>query len=279
MSTFEEFAAGLRIPLIAAPMTGASGYDLVAATTAAGIAGSFPVHNARTIPELDQWLTDLAARPGEHGPVVPNILVNKANDRRRAEIETVIAHGVPAVITSVGSPVDVIGPLHDAGILVLADVASMRHVDRALALGVDGLVLLAAGAGGQTGFANPFAFIRAVRQRWDGPTILAGGIVDGQSLYAAQVLGYDLAYMGSPFLATEEAAIGDDWKQAVVGATFDDIEITTELTGLPTSVVRDPAGGVSVFSAGHSVVAMDRVLPAVDLVEQMAQQYAAAKVG
>lgn len=277
MSAFEEFLDSLRIPLIAAPMTFASGYDLVAATTAAGIAGSFPVHNAQSIDELDRWFTDLAARTGDGlGPVVPNILVNSGNERRQAELDVVIAHGVPAVITSVGSPAAVVGPLQDAGILVLADVASMRHVDRAIALGVDGLVLLAAGAGGQTGFANPFAFIRAVRQRWDGPTVLAGGIVDGRSLFAAQVLGYDLGYMGTPFLATEEATVGDDWKAAVVGASLDDIVTTTELTGLPTSVVNLPEGPTA-FSAGHSVGAVDRVLPAAELVERMIREYAAVR--
>jgi nitronate monooxygenase len=272
VSSFADFAASLRIPLIAAPMTFASGYDLVAAATAAGIAGSFPVHNAASLDELDRWLTELSARDGSFGPVVPNILVNKGNERRRQELDAVIAHGVPAVITSVGSPVDVIGPLHEAGILVLADVASVHHAERAIALGVDGLVLLAAGAGGQTGFANPFAFIRAVRRVWDGPTVLAGGIVDGQSLYAARVAGYDLGYMGTAFLATNEAEVGDDWKQAVVGASLDDIRSTTELTGLPTNVI-----GESAFGAGHSVVAMDRVLPAAELVERTVREYDAAR--
>lgn len=278
-SMFHDLAAGLAAPLLVAPMTGASALALVEAAVSSGVAGSFPVHNAVTIDELNLWLSSLqpaARRPGR-GPVLPNLLVNPGNRRLTEELETVITHQVPAVITSVGSPRDVVGPLHDAGILVLSDVASLRHADRALELGVDGLVLLTAGAGGQTGFANPLAFVRAVRRRWDGPLVLAGGIVDGASLLAAQVLGCDLGYMGTPFLATDEAAISEDWKEAVLGASLDDIVLTSEITGLPTSVVRGLDGRPSLYVAGHTVGAVEEIQPAARLVRQVVAQYAEAR--
>jgi nitronate monooxygenase len=275
-AVFDALVAELAAPLLVAPMTGASSLALVEAAVASGVAASFPVHNADTIVELDRWLTVLepaVRRPGR-GPVIPNLLVNRGNRRLAEEIACVGAHRVPAVITSVGSPHEVIGPLHEAGVLVLSDVSSMRHVDRALDLGVDGLVLLSAGAGGQTGFANPFAFVRAVRRRWDGPLVLAGGIVDGVSLLAARVLGCDLGYMGTPFLATDEAAISQEWKAAVVSACLDDVVETRELTGLPTTVVRGADGEPSLFVAGHSAGAVDAVVPAARLVARVVAEYA-----
>lgn len=142
------------------------------------------------------------------------------------------------MITSVGSPADVVGELHESGTLVLHDVASMRHVDRAIDAGVDGLVLLAAGAGGQTGWANPLVFARAVRARWDGLLVLAGGITDGTSLLAALVAGYDLVSVGTPFIATTESAASGAYKEAVVEASMDDIEVTDALTGLASSMIR-----------------------------------------
>jgi nitronate monooxygenase len=177
----------------------------------------------------------LDSRPG---PLIPNLVVHKTNVRLADDVAVLAAHRVPAVITSVGSPEPVVGRFHEAGVLVLSDVASMRHAERAIAVGADGLVLLTAGAGGQTGWANPFAFARAVRRVWDGPMILAGGVSDGASLLAALVAGFDLVYMGTPFIATTESAAPQAWKDAVVAAGIDDIELTSELTGLPTSVIR-----------------------------------------
>jgi nitronate monooxygenase len=139
----------------------------------------------------------------------------------------------------VGSPREIVGPLHDAGIIVLADVASLRHVQRAAASGVDGVVLLTAGAGGQTGWANPFAFLRAVRQRYDGIVVIAGGISDGAGILAAQVLGADLAYLGTRFIATTESLASPAYRDAVVAATLDDITASRQVTGLPANVLTD----------------------------------------
>ncbi len=300
---FDLLFAHLRIPVIAAPMTGVSGYELVAAVSAAGIGASFPVHNCPSSAELDAWLTDLTERtddgPARPGPIMPNLIVHRFNARRETDLEVLVRHQVPAVITSVGSPADVIGPLHEA-ILVLGDVASMRHVERAIEVGVDALVLLSAGAGGQTGWANPLAFVSGVRAMWDGPLILAGGVADGRSLLAAQVAGYDLAYMGTPFIATVESAASLDYRATVASASMDDIELTSAFTGLPTSMIRadepttarsgageydaaiiiDHNSGASAptrFSAGHSVVAVTEVVDVASLVDRTTAGYQAAQ--
>jgi nitronate monooxygenase len=296
-STEMPWSTELRLPLIAAPMTQVSGLELIAAVTDCGVAGSFPVHNAGSLPELDRWLGQLYARDPSTspGPVVPNLIVHRTNPRLAEEVSTVAHHGVPAVITSVGSPSPVIGPLHDAGIEVFSDVASMRHVHRAIEAGVDGLVLLTAGAGGQTGWANPLAFIRAVRKVWDGPVVLAGGVADGTSLLAALVAGYDLAYMGTAFIATTESAAPQPYKQAVVTSSLDDIELTSRFTGIPTSMIRsaeeaegpDRAGKPydatvltrgaqptsSVFSAGHSVAGIQEVVDTAGLINRVEREF------
>ena len=138
-------------------------------------------------------------------PVCANLIVHRSNARLEQDLAVLLRHRPEMVITSVGSPAPVIGPLHEAGALVFADVASIRHAERAVAAGADGLVLLTAGAGGQTGWLNPFVFVRAVRAFFDGPIVLAGGISDGHALRAAQALGCDLAYMGTKFIATRES--------------------------------------------------------------------------
>ena len=149
-----------------------------------------------------------------------------------------LRHRPEMVITSVGSPAPVIGPLHEAGALVFADVASIRHAERAVAAGADGLVLLTAGAGGQTGWLNPFVFVRAVRAFFDGPLVLAGGITDGHALRAAEALGCDLAYMGTKFIATRESMADIRYKELLVASTADDVLLTSAFTGLQTNMLR-----------------------------------------
>jgi nitronate monooxygenase len=229
-----EFLSRFRVPLVAAPMTGVSGFDLVAAATNAGIGGSFPAHNAGTPADLDRWLTDLTQNDGaSRGPIIPNLIVHHTSKRLDDDVKVVCSHRVPAAITSVGSPASVMAPLHEANVLVFSDVASMRHVERAIEVGVDGLVLLASGGGGQTGWVNPLAFIRAVRQVWDGPVVLAGGVSDGHAILGALAAGYDLAYMGTAFIATDESAAPSSYRQAVVRASLDDIEVWSGLPRMP----------------------------------------------
>ena len=187
-----------------------SGVELVVAACRNGVIGSFPTVNCREVELLDAWLSEIGERLQRHAdasgkraaPVCPNLIVHRSNARLEEDVRMLLRHKPEMVITSVGSPAPVLQPLHDAGALVFADVASVRHAERAVAAGADGLVLLTAGAGGQTGWLNPFAFVRAVRAFFDGPIVLAGGISDGHALRAAEALGCDLAYMGTRFIAT-----------------------------------------------------------------------------
>jgi nitronate monooxygenase len=209
------------------------------------------------------------------------------------------------VITSVGSPEPVIPALHEGGCAVLADVASVRHAHRAADAGADGLVLLCAGGGGQTGWVNPLSFIRAVRAFWDGPTVIAGGVSDGWALWAALAAGYDAAYMGTRFIATTESAAADGYKKALTASSLDDVYVTSALTGLATSVLRSqgdgqraaagpaagatfdaaifdrigdrPTGGESEgHSAGHSVSSVTELVSVPELLSQVEGQFKAA---
>jgi len=232
-------------------------------------------------------------------PVAPNLVVHQTNPRLDLDVRCPIRSNVEMVITSVGSPKRVLGPLQDAGCAVFADVAALRHVDRALQLGVDGLVLPTAGAGGKTGWNNPFAFVRAVRECFDGPIVLAGGISDGTALLCAQILGADLAYMGTKFIATHESAASEDYKQALVDATLDDVETTAAVSGLPANLLRNGLQRTNLASAsstapkdsfgfavlvsppddwkaGHSVSGVREVASAAELIAQTRNEYEAA---
>ncbi len=297
----------LRLPLIAAPMLRVSGVELVTAACQAGVVGAFPAANAGGAEELDRWLTEIEAATGVGegvAPHCPNLIVR---DPRLAEhLEVVVAHRVEMVIASVGSPAPVVEPLHEVGTLVLADVATLAHARKAVAAGVDGLVLLSAGAGGQTGWMNPFAFTRAVRGFFDGPIVLAGGISDGHALRAAQALGADLAYMGTRFIASRESIAGPAYQQMLVDSSLDDVVLTAAFTGLPASILApsireaglDPAAldesitsddaaalygaGATgagprrwseILSAGHSVSGVDQVESVAEIVARTHAEY------
>ncbi|MDO8397930.1 MAG: nitronate monooxygenase [Bradyrhizobium sp.] len=241
-----RFQGRLSLPLIAAPMFLVSGVELVAAACRNGVIGSFPTVNCRSPEQLDGWLGDIEDRLRRHSdetgkpaaPICPNLIVHRSNARLEADLQVLLRHRPELVITSVGSPEPVLAPLHDAGALVFADVASIRHAERAVASGADGLVLLTAGAGGQTGWLNPFVFVRAVRAFFDGPIVLAGGIGDGHALRAARALGCDLAYMGTRFIATAESMADPRYKAMLVASSADDILLTTAFTGLQTNMLR-----------------------------------------
>jgi nitronate monooxygenase len=243
----------LELPLIAAPMFLVSGVDLVLAACRNGVIGAFPTVNCRTPEQLDAWLAEIETQLGKFSddtgkraaPVCPNLIVHRSNARLADDLKVLLKHSPEIVITSVGSPAPVIAPLHAAGTIVLADVASIRHAERAIAAGADGLVLLTAGAGGQTGWLNPFAFVRAVRSFFQGPIVLAGGIADGHALRAAEVLGCDLGYMGTKFIATPESMADPRYKQMLVDSSADDILLTTAFTGLQTNMLTP-----SILAAG-----------------------------
>jgi nitronate monooxygenase len=287
----------LTLPLVAAPMTQVSGVELVVAACRAGVIGSFPTHNA-TPEELPRWLErishELSNAPGPVAPFAANVVVHASNPRRDADIDALVGHGVEIVITSVGSPAAVLPRFQQAGCTVLADVGSVHHAERAIAAGVDGLVLLSAGAGGQTGWLNPLAYIRAVRRRYDGLIVLAGGIADGAALAAAITAGADLAYMGTRFIATIESAAPDAYKRALVAAGPDDVALTTALTGLQANVLSSSipadanvAAGAGfeqsrlfdykdVWSAGHSVCGVQEIVDVAVLVDNTRDEYLAA---
>jgi nitronate monooxygenase len=313
-----RFRDRLSLPLIAAPMFLVSGTDLVVAACRNGVIGSFPTVNCRTAEQLGQWLGEIEERlqrhsdaSGKHAaPVCANLIVHRSNARLEQDLAVLLRHWPEMVITSVGSPTPVLGPLHDAGALVFADVASIRHAERAVAAGADGLVLLTAGAGGQTGWLNPFAFVRAVRAFFDGPLVLAGGIADGHALRAAEALGCDLAYMGTKFIATRESMADPRYKEMLAVSTADDILLTKAFTGLQTNMLRPsikaagldpdnlpPRGAIDigkdidvgarearpkrwkdVWSAGHSVSGVTDVLSVEELVARTRAEYQEAAV-
>lgn len=294
----------LRLPLIAAPMFLVSGVDLVVAACRNGVIGAFPTANCRSVEELDAWLTAIRAAEAP-APWCANLIVHRSNPRMRDDLSVLLRHKPELVITSVGSPAGVVAPLHDAGALVFSDVASIRHAERAIEAGADGLILLTAGAGGQTGWLNPFAFVRAVRRFFTGPLVLAGGIADGQALVAAQALGCDFGYMGTRFIATTESMASPEYKQMLVESNADDVLLTRAFTGLQTNMLRpsivaaglDPdnlpeRGGIDVaadlaadqprrwrdiWSAGHSVSSVDEVVSVETVIQRVATEYSAAR--
>jgi len=235
-----RFGNRLSLPLIAAPMFLISGVELVSAACASGVIGAFPTVNCRSPEELDAWLTEIETRLRDRNaaPICPNLIVHRSNARLGEDLKVLLRHRPEIIITSVGSPAPVVRPLHESGAIVLADVATIRHAERATEAGADGLVLLTAGAGGQTGWLNPFAFVRAVRKFFSGPIVLAGGVSDGQALRAAQVLGCDLAYMGTKFIATRESMADERHKQMLVASSADDVLLTTAFTGLQTNMLK-----------------------------------------
>ncbi|NOJ48844.1 NAD(P)H-dependent flavin oxidoreductase [Bradyrhizobium archetypum] len=310
------FRDRLSLPLIAAPMFLVSGTDLVVAACRNGVIGSFPTVNCRSPEQLDQWLTDIDDRLKQHSdasgkpaaPVCANLIVHRSNTRLEQDLQVLLRHRPEMVITSVGSPAPVLKPLRDAGALVFADVASIRHAERAVSAGADGLVLLTAGAGGQTGWLNPFVFVRAVRAFFDGPLVLAGGIADGHALRAAEALGCDLAYMGTKFIATRESMADARYKEMLVASSADDILLTKAFTGLQTNMLRSsieaagldpddlPARGAidiakdidigalengpkrwkDIWSAGHSVTGVTELLSVEEMVARTLAEYRAA---
>jgi len=303
----------LSLPVIASPMFIASGPALVAAQCKAGIVGSFPALNARPAEQLDVWLTDLqhelgqfqAANPDKKvGPIAVNQIVHQSNDRLAHDVEVCVKHQVPIIISSLRAPPqEMLDAVHAYGGIVLHDVVSIRHAEKALEAGVDGLILVAAGAGGHAGALSPFALVGEVRKFFDGPIALSGAIASGDAILAAQAMGADFAYIGSRWLATRESNVSDAYRDAIVDSSAADVVYTNLFTGvhgnyLKKSIVAaglDPdnlpvsdkskmsfgAGSAKawrdIWGAGQGVGLMDDVPTVAEMVARLTAQYQAAR--
>ncbi|MEI7057776.1 nitronate monooxygenase family protein [Nocardioides sp. CCNWLW239] len=304
----------LRLPVVASPMFTVSGPDLVIAQCTSGVVGSFPSLNARPQGLLDDWLTTISDALAKHdanhpeapsAPYAVNLIVHRTNARLDADLETVIRHEVPIVITSLGARAEVNDAVHAYGGIVLHDVVHDGFARKAIEKGADGLIAVAAGAGGHGGSQSPFALVQEIRTWFDGPVVLSGAIAHGRSVLAAQAAGADLAYVGSAFIATHEALADDRYKRMVVDSAATDIVYSDLFTGVPGNYLRgsieasglDPdrlseqdravmswADGTSkvkawsqVWGSGQGIGVVDAVLPAADLVDRLADEYHSAR--
>jgi len=232
----------LAIPVIVAPMFLVANPKFVVAACAKGLLGSFPAHTTRTSTMLGRWLTTiqhqqrvLAALGCVSAPFAVNLVVHESNPRLESDLRMCEVHRVPIVLTSKSAPRHVATRVHEYGGIVLHDVASPRHAEKALAAGVDGLVAVAGGAGGHTGAANPFALVNEIRQMFGGPLALSGGMTTGRDVFAATAMGADFAYMGTRFLATRESSATDRHKRMIVGSKSSDILTSAAIDGAPAT--------------------------------------------
>ncbi|MEP1471125.1 MAG: nitronate monooxygenase [Halieaceae bacterium] len=291
----------LRLPLFQAPMFLQSGPAMVIAACRAGILGSFPSPNARTVQQLDEWLTEIttAVNPETDAAWAINLMMHRSNTRRFDDLELAARYQAPLIISALGSPREAVEIVHGYGGKVYADVINSEFARKALDSGVDGLVLVAAGAGGHTGQLSGFAFVEEVRKFWDGDIVLGGGISSGRGIRAAEILGATYAYMGTSFIATTESMADQRYKDMVVAASGKDIICSDAITGVKANWLREsleqagydpddmpPAGAIDVikaasdtkrwrdiWAAGQGVGSIDTVQPLAALVDQLETEY------
>lgn len=237
----------LSVPVVASPMFIASGPDLVVAQCTSGVIGSFPALNARPASLLGDWLDEITERCNAYrkanpdaavAPFAVNQIVHRSNDRLEADMATLVEHRVPIVITSLGARPEINDAVHSYGGIVLHDVINNTFAHKAIEKGADGLIAVAAGAGGHAGTLSPFALIREIRSWFDGPLLLSGAIAHGRSVLAAQAAGADFAYVGSAFLATREANVADNYRQMIVDSGASDIVYSNLFTGVHGNYLR-----------------------------------------
>ena len=313
MSVAEQLKKHMVLPVIGAPLFIVSNPDLVIAQCTSGVIGSFPALNARPAEKLDEWITTIETALAAHAmanpgaPVAPfavNQIIHQSNDRLDHDLDVCVRHQVPVIITSLRAPDDVVRRVHDYGGIVFHDVISVRHAQKALEAGVDGLVLVCAGAGGHAGALSPFALTREVRRFFDGPIALSGAITDGGSVLAAEAMGADFAYVGTRFIATVEANASERYKQTIVDSAAADIVYTPFFTGVAGNYLKpsvtanglDPdhlptvektkmnfgGGGAAkawkdIWGAGQGVGNIDAVMPAAAVIARMVTEYRAAR--
>ena len=312
MSKLPAVLSNLPLPIIAAPLFIVSWPRLLLAQCKAGVVGSMPALNARPAEQLDDWLAEiteaLAAHKLSHpqqpaAPFAINLIVHKSIDRLDRDLALCVKHKVPLIITSLGARSDVNAAIHSYGGVVMHDVINVTHAHKAIEKGADGLIAVAAGAGGHAGTKSPFALVQEIRQWFDGPLALSGAIANGRAVLAAQAMGADFAYIGSAFIATEEARAADAYKQSIVSSSSDDIVYSSYFTGvhgnyLKPSIVAagmdpdhlpeaDPSsmdfGGDAtkawkdIWGCGQGIAAIQQVSTTRALVERLGNEYHAAR--
>jgi nitronate monooxygenase len=303
MSVASNLRSKLRLPVMAGPMFIASTADLVIAQCNAGIIGSMPALNPRTSAALDSDVARIAESVGDK-PYAINLVAHASNSRLEADLNVVLKHKVPIVVLALAANPDLVKQLQANGSLVFQDVIKNRHAQKCAEMGVDGIIAVGAGAGGHTGDLSPFALVQEIREWWDGLLLLSGCIANGRSVLAAEVLGADLAYIGSPFLASTEANTQAGFKQMIVNGSATDIVTTNCFTGVDANFLKpsllehglDPAnlkraegksinidgGGENakawkeIWSAGQGIGAIKRVEPAKAYIDQLTAEYAVA---
>jgi nitronate monooxygenase len=308
----ESWRDTLAIPAIAAPMFLVSGPDLVVETCRSGVMGTFPALNQKTSEGYAAWLDEIrerlegitAAKGVAPSPFGVNLIVHKTNQRLRRDLEITVQHRVPIVITSLGAVRDVVDAIHSYGGLVFHDVINLRHARKAADAGVDGLIAVCAGAGGHAGLLNPFAFVAEIRQIFDKTVILSGAITHGRQIAAAEVMGADLAYLGTRFINTREALAPTGYKEMILASTASDIVYTPAISGVHANFLRasiiaagaDPDNLQSsvklsissegeakawkeVWSAGQGVGDIHDIPPAAELCRRLIAEYREAIAG
>jgi len=312
MSKLPAVLQQLKFPVIASPLFIISNPKLVIAQCKAGVVGSMPALNARPAEQLEEWLIEITETLAAHNrahpdkPAAPfaiNQIVHKSNDRLEHDMAMCVKYKVPIIITSLGAREDVNAAAHSYGGIVLHDIINNKFAKKAIEKGADGLVAVAAGAGGHAGVKSPFALIQEIREWFDGPIALSGAIANGGAILAAQAMGADFAYIGSAFIATEEARAAEEYKQAIVKASSDDIVYSNLFTGVhgnylapsirnagldPENLPESDASKMNfggdakkawkdIWGCGQGIGAVKAVLPTADLVARLQREYEEAR--
>jgi nitronate monooxygenase len=312
MSIASRLRQQLRIPVLCSPMFIVSSKELVAAQCKAGVIGSFPSLNARPESELEHWLEYICGEidawnrtqpPWPAAPYAVNLIVHPSNPRLVYDLDLICRHKVPMVITSLNQPGDVVEKVHQYGGLVFHDVSTVRHARKAAAAGVDGLILVCAGAGGHTGAISPLAFVSEVREFFDGPIVMSGSVSNGRHVLAALAMGADFAYIGTRFIAATEGNANPAYKQMVLDSAAADVVCTSAVTGIPANYLTKSFDAIGldpyslparetksfsfgkrgdgteakawkdIWSAGHGVGTIHAIQDTREIVDQMAREY------
>ncbi|MDE1152430.1 MAG: nitronate monooxygenase family protein [Micavibrio sp.] len=313
-SAADKLKEQMALPLIAAPMFLISNPELALATCKEGVVGSFPALNQRTAADFEKWLVEMNDGIAELkknnpdkkiAPYAVNLIVHKTNPRLEEDLDLIVKHKVPVIITSLGAVSDLVDKVHSYGGIVLHDVTNVEHAKKAIAAGVDGIIAVSAGAGGHAGTMNPMALLHDIREVFDGIVVLAGGMTTGSDILAAEVMGADFAYMGTRFICTAESAAEPAYKQMIIDAKATDIVYTSAVSGIPANflkpslekagfdaetlkkegataaklkpIMNEAAAWKTIWSAGQGVVNIDDTPTVAALIDRLKQEHDAAE--